>query len=188
MTPIFKGITKNHGLHITQMSGKRVLLVGGSEGLFRFSVPSRPDGQWDKERLIDHEVSDIFVSDLDDDDRHEIVTIEPFHGDQLVIYKEIGKGWQPVARKQLNFGHVVWTGRIGGRSCIVAGSRGGMKNLELLYLQEPALLSEGRAGLRTQLIDSGVGPTQVAVVHEKKRDLIFSANNAVGEVAMYELT
>ena len=63
-----------------------------------------------------------------------------------------------------------------------------MKNLELLYLQDAALLSEGRAGLRTQVIDSGVGPTQVAVVHEKKSDLIFSANNAVGEVAMYELT
>ena len=187
LTPIVEGITKNHGLHVTVMDGKEVLLVSGSEGLSRIRAPVNPEGRWEKTQLVGHEVSDMHVNDLDGDGQPEIVTIEPFHGDELVIYKELRNRWQPVAAEQLNFGHVVWTGKIHWKSCFIAGSRGGSKNLELLYLEKPALLSEGRAVLRAQVIDRGVGPTQVAVVHEDERALVFSSNHGVGEVVLSEL-
>jgi hypothetical protein len=187
LTPIVEGITKNHGLHVAIMDGKEVILVGGSEGLFRVEIPGEPDGSWKKSRLIDHEVSDMYVTDLDDDGRPEIVAIEPFHGDKLVIYKELRNQWQRVAEKQIHFGHVAWAGKINGKTCVVVGSRGGPKNLELLYLEKPSLLAEGRAVFQPVEIDRGVGPTQIAVVHEQEGDLVFSANHGAGEVVLYEL-
>ena len=97
LNPIVEEIAKNHGLHVTVMDEKEVILVGCDEGMFRVDIPVDPDGRWEKTRLIDHGVSDMYVTDLDDDDRPEIVTIEPFHGDELVIYKALRNQWQPVA-------------------------------------------------------------------------------------------
>ena len=65
---------------------------------------------------------------------------------------------------------------------VIDSSGGGGK--ELMWL-----CPEGR-NLRTINridIDKGVGPTQIAVIHKKEGDLIFSANHGVGEVAFYEI-
>ena len=40
-------------------------------------------------RIFDHEVSEFGFVDFDGDGVDEIVTIEPFHGENFVIYKMI---------------------------------------------------------------------------------------------------
>jgi len=181
--PILEGLHKNHGMHVTNIGGERVVLIGAKEGLFKIKVPENPRSSWQYKCLIDHEISDIYVSDVDEDGEVEIVTIEPFHGNELVIYKSSGGLWQPVYKTAIDFGHVVWGGEIPGKSGILVGNRGGEKALVRLYLEGYDLRTMDRLD-----IDKGVGPTQIAVIHEKGRDLIFSANHAVGEVALYEIS
>ena len=40
----------------------------------------------------------------------------------------------------------------------------------------------------TEVIEAGVGPSNVAVINEKDRDIIISANRELGEAALYFVT
>jgi hypothetical protein len=178
LDPVLKGINKNHGLCTTQMLGRPIVLACGAEGLFALWPPEQNDVSWTSERWLDHEISDLAVSDLDHDGREEIVTIEPFHGDRLCIYKKEETGWQKSLEETIAFGHALWAGLLLGRPMVVYGNRGGAKDLGLL---DPV------TGQR-QILDEDVGPAQVAVFSDSGRSLILSANHAIGEVALYELT
>jgi len=182
VTPILESVSKNHGMHVTTLAGRRVVMIAGSEGLFAVTVPRAPGARWQHERILDREISDVYVDDLDGDGEAEIGVIEPFHGDSLTICKRRNGGWQSLWQWPLEFGHVVWVGRILGKPGVLAGSRGGAK--ELVLLRPPC--GENTSPERI-VIDRGVGATQVAVMHEEGRELILSANHGAGEVALYEL-
>jgi len=183
LKPILKGISKNHGMHVTTLNKRQVVMISGKEGLFMLQVPENLSSRWECERLLEHEVSDVYSFDLDNDGISEIVTIEPFHGNSLVVYKNMSKKWQPVFETSMDFGHVVWAGRILGESAIIGGFRGGSKELFLLCPKAPDLKDFSR-----RTLDEGVGPTQIAVVHKQECDLILSANHGQNEVTLYRLT
>jgi hypothetical protein len=178
LEPILTGIGKNHGMHVTELQGRRVVLIAGQQGLFAIRLPAKEGDKFHSERLLDHEVSDVVAFDLDGDGQKELVTIEPFHGDRLCIYKNTPTGWRPGLAHRIAFGHALWAGTLRNRPAIVFGNRGGKKEL--------AILNPSTGGCR--VIDDGVGPAQVTVVHEPARDLILSANHGVGEVVLYEIT
>ena len=74
-----------------------------------------------------------FTADLDGDGTPEFVTIEPFHGDTLAVYRRDGQGKIAKAWSYpLAFGHVVWAGSVLGQRAILAGNRAGDKDLLLL--------------------------------------------------------
>ncbi len=183
LEPILRGISKNHGMHVTIMDNKAVVMVSGKEGLFMLQVPEKPDSQWQCEQLLEHEVSDVYSYDIDGDGVPEIMTIEPFHGNRLVIYKRMLKGWKPVFEIFIDFGHVVWTGKILGKPAILAGERRGSKKLFLLRPKTDDLRAMTR-----ETLDNDIGPTQIAVICQQKRNFIISANHGADEVALYELT
>jgi len=182
LQPILKGISKNHGMHITTLNKKKIVMISGTEGLFMIQTPESSNSDLHYRKLLGYEVSDVYSYDLDDNGTPEIVTIEPFHGNNLLVYKYISEKWQPVFRTSINFGHVVWTGKILGKPAIIAGSRGGSKGLFLFHPKTPDLRDFSR-----QILDKDIGPTQITVVHKQDCDLILSANHGKGEVALYEL-
>ena len=181
---ILDGITKNHGLHITKLDDRSVGLVSGQEGLFALEIPQAPGQVWQSKRLLDHEVSDICAADIDGDGETEIAAIEPFHGNTLVVYKARSTGVERLCEYPLDFGHVVWMGSILSAPAIVAGSRGGKKELVLLRLRS----SKAQLWLDPIILDRGVGATQIAVVSRPDGDFILSANHGANEVALYEIT
>lgn len=186
LRPVLEGIVKNHGMHVAQLDGRRVVLISGQEGLFQLEVPTGAGEEWNVRQLLNHEISDMYVADVDGDGVPELVTIEPFHGNMLRVYKReaTGSPWQAAAELPLDFGHVVWAGTLLGEPAILAGSRRGRKELSLIRMvRGPRRLQHVPVD-----IDTGVGPTQVAVVHRADRELIFSANHGRGEVTLYELT
>jgi hypothetical protein len=74
---------------------------------------------------------------------------------------------------------------------------GSARNVELLHgrpvskAQMFGLDQNGNLGLviiEPFRNDCGVGPTQVAVVHGKGREAIYSANHGTGQVVRYELS
>jgi hypothetical protein len=184
---IYEGITKNHGLYKCILDDDFVILTSGSEGLIKITIPQSESGLWRSECLINHEISDVAISDLDNDGYPEIITIEPFHGNQLVVYKKNQNRWERIAEKEINFGHVVWAGRIMGTNSIIVGSRGGRKELEILQLVNENNRFNKKNAFKSITIDDGVGAAQITVFTQNNRDYILSANHGANEVALYEL-
>ncbi|MFH0965376.1 MAG: hypothetical protein V2A58_15355 [Planctomycetota bacterium] len=179
---VLTGITRNHGMQVTALADEGVVLVSGDEGLFSLGIPRDPGGEWRSRKLIGRPISDMAAADLNADGQTEIVTIEPFHGDRLVVWKRKGEDWQVLHEAPLDFGHVVWAGTLLGGPAILAGSRGGDRGLVML-----AVTSTDPFSVKRTLLDGGIGPTQVAVIRQGSTDLIVSANHGVGEVALYKL-
>lgn len=182
LTPVLEGISKNHGMHVTKALGEQAVLISGQEGLFSIHVPNSPDKSWKSERLLSHEISDMYVGDIDGDGQPEIITIESFHGNTLAVYKQFDLKWKKVCEAQMDFGHVVWTGKLFGKPAILAGNRGGEKELVVLRFG-----TRRRNMLESIVLDQGVGPTQAVVINKHDGDLIISANHGIGEVALYEV-
>jgi hypothetical protein len=181
---VITGIAKNHGMHKTSVDGRPAVFVSGQEGVFCLKAPEAGSRVWRSERVLDREVSDMWMYDIDGDGRAELLTIESFHGNVMSIYKLAGATWTPVFSKSIDFGHVVFGGQIAGRAGIVVGSRGGRKDLEMLF----PTFQNGRLRMDQVVLDGGVGAAQIAVVGRGTQTLVLSANHATGEVALYALS
>jgi len=179
---VFEGISRNHGMTVAPWQGRQTLFVSGQEGMFALR-PGQRFSQWEINHLLRHDVSDMSVFDLDGDGREEIVTIEPFHGNKAVIYRNPGSVLTKELEFEMSFGHVVWTGIIRGRRALILGNRSGPKDLRILFFR-----GDGTLNHETMTLDEGGGPANISVVQGADKDLILAANHVKGEVALYEIT
>nr|MDA3948988.1 hypothetical protein [Spirochaeta sp.] len=191
LRPVLTEIHKNHGLIVDRGH----LYITGAEGTYRAALPRTNDDPWNFQHIWHQEISELQFIDLDGDGAEELVTIEPFHGDRLVIYKVTAEDTVPTTgttpsgglpptvpaqtpvlhlhkwlEKRIDFGHGLWTGLLGGVPSILLGNRAGHKNLELIRVSTTADRStpgaHGTADrLITHTIAEGTGTAQVAVIH-----------------------
>lgn len=92
LRPILVELHKNHGLTTVHADDEEWLYISGTEGTFRAQFPATNESLWEFQRMFDHEISELFFIDLDNDGVDELVTIEPFHGDRLAVYRVGRKG------------------------------------------------------------------------------------------------
>lgn len=203
--PILEGIHKNHGLLQTRYRGRRSLLVAGSEGLFVIDVESA-GGDWSARRVFDYEVSEMALCDLDGDGADELVTIEPFHGNRLRVYRDrtrsgagsgaassVHDGWESAWEAPLDFGHCLATGRIAGRPGILVSNRAGSRDL-MLY-RFPGSVAGGPADGGSPrfpeperiVVDAGAGSANMVAFSSGRDELIFATNQAAGELVVYTI-
>lgn len=178
---IDKGITRNHGMIKNLVDGKEILCVSGEQGVF-FLEPGRAR-QWKVNKLFDKEVSEVNFLDLDGDGRSEMVTIEPFHGNTINVYKRSGSKWQLRFSDSLSFGHGLGSGMYHGNPVFVVGNRSESMALEVFSVND---LSRGQ--LKRKLLEAEAGPTQTQVFSFQGEDYILSANQKKHEVALYSGT
>lgn len=182
--PILEGISRNHGLHHTVLDGRETLLVGGAQGLIALLVPSEEGEPWERHTILPREVSEVYAADLDEDGQMELVTIEPFHGNQLSVYKRSGDridgSWHRLFEADLSLGHGLWAGNLAGEPAVMAGSRSGDMDLSVFSIQSLVPFVAQRS-----VIERGAGPTQLLVLQENGQEHIFSVNQSLSEVAMY---
>ena len=50
--------------------------------------PEKENGEWKTEFILEGQIGEIATADLDGDGIEEIMTIEPFHGNRIQIYKK----------------------------------------------------------------------------------------------------
>ena len=172
-----KKLFRNHGMCRIKMHGTEVLCISGAEGIFAI----QPDTDaWQLVPIIQREVSEMSFMDLDGDGIDELVTIEPFHGETLCIYKHDGKDWHLRYSDSLSFGHGLSTGFFMGKPRVVVGNRAGSLALEMFSVDN---LDQG--ALKREVIESEAGPTQTQVFKAGKKEYILSANQRKHEVAIY---
>ncbi|KFX56711.1 hypothetical protein FDC50_01350 [Clostridium botulinum] len=182
---IKEGLTKNHGYCRTTWDGKMAGIVTSEEGAFVVTPPQNEGEEWRVEQIMNRPISDIAVVDIDEDGEDELITIEDFHGSNFLINKKIDGEYKEIYKypKEMDFGHVVWGGKLRGIPSIIGGYRRVEKELFVIQCEDKENLK-----FKTQVIEAGVGPSNVAVVHEKNRDIIISANRELGEAALYFVT
>jgi hypothetical protein len=177
LRPILSDLHKNHGFLLAPFEGRGSLLIGAAEGLFVVDVDA-VEG-WPSRQVLAKEVSEMAMFDLDGDGADELVTIEPFHGNVLRAYRPSAKGWSPFWESELAFGHCVLAGIFDGRRSIIVSNRADSRDLILFQFDE------GASSPRRIVVDEGPGAANMLVLSVHGRDMLFSANQAEGEIAVY---
>lgn len=180
---IYCGLTKNHGLYIFENSH---VYITAEEGILLFDFSEFVFGCTCEPKIISTiPTGDIMVSDIDNDGLFEFCCIEPFHGNILSLYKYQKEGnVKKLFSIDIDFGHVCWLGKIYLNPAIIVGNRGGNKSLDM-YICEGDI--GDIAAWKKNVLDSGVGPTQITVYKDNGKVNVLSANHGLGEVAVYEL-
>lgn len=176
---LVKKLFRNHGMLKAKMNGKDTIFVSGAEGIYYFDFE---DGNFVPKQYFDHEVSEFGIIDIDGDGKKELVTIEPFHGNTLNVYKFDDNKWELKYQDELWFGHGLSCGMFNGEAIIVVGNRRGPLTLCLYKAKDIA-----KGVFNKEVLEEEAGPTQTQVFSDKGVDYILSANQLKKEVAIYYL-
>lgn len=176
---IDNSVFRNHGMSRAMINGQETVCISGAEGIFYLE---QYGDDWRLQPLFDKEVSEMSFIDLDGDGVDELVTIEPFHGDSLNIYKKTGDGWEKIYTDSLSFGHGLSSGIFQGNPIIIAGNRADSLAMVAYRVKD---LSSGK--VESQIVEEGTGPTQTQVFRAGSTDYILSSNQKKNEVALYYL-
>ncbi len=168
---------RNHGMTKIILDGAQAICVSGAEGIF---AVQRKQKNWQIDPVFHREVSEMCFIDLDGDGVDELVTIEPFHGDSICIYKREAKQWNLLFSDSLSFGHGLSAGYFQGIPVVVAGNRSGSFALEMFTANNLA-----KGIVEKSVIETEAGPTQTQVFTYGSVDYILSANQRKNEVAIY---
>lgn len=194
------GLFRNHGYARSAWNGRTAGLITSDEGAFAFVPPRTVAGEWAIERFMDWQISDIAACDIDGDGEPEYATIEPWHGQYFRIYKKIDGRFRKIWEhpEVSEFYHVVTGATLRGRQVFIGGCRRGTQQLFYVQSATPSMdtavaqhtasphgTTPPAAALEAVIIDSGVGPSNIAVINEPGRDIIVSANREKGEAALY---
>lgn len=186
LEPVLEKLHKNHGMFKGQLDGNEIFIITGTEAAYLYDLREENSDLWAPRTLFDYEISEICTVDLDGDGRDELVTIEPFHGNLLRVYKRGGKsgageGFEVIAEEALAFGHGLWCGAFNGAPSILVGNRRGDYTLKLFRA------TDGDASrLAETVIDRDSGPANIAVVPRPGGDIVFTTNQNSKEIALYE--
>lgn len=174
------GYFRNHGYSRAVYNGNEVGYFSSDQGVIRITPPY--DGKWRVEKVLDGNISEIAFNDLDNDGIDEMITIEPFHGDVIKIYKYINGKYLEVYKydKKIEFAHALVADNILGVKSFVCGVR--RMNAELFIIQHI------NGEYKTIEVDKNVGPANLSVIHNPEADYIVAANHTISEAALYKIT
>ena len=177
------GLYRNHG-YCGDVNEKGIPCgyFGSDEGIYKVEPPTNGETKWKIDKILNGTIGEIAIIDIDGDNEKEIMTIEPFHGNEIHIYKSIKDKWERVYtyENEIEFAHSLTSGTLRGVPSFIAGVR--RKDAELFCVQ----YNNGK--FITNVIDKGVGPANLFLVNQKHRDLILSANHTANEAAIYVIT
>ncbi|RLV41245.1 hypothetical protein DIX44_09095 [Streptococcus iniae] len=172
-------LTKNHGYYAQHDKGYS--LITAVEGVVKLTYPDFSDsGDWTLECLFNEETSDIVCLDINQDGQAENIIIQGFHGDRLRLLSQDFTQELYSYPSPTPFGHALWAGNLMGQAVFVFGFRAGKAQLRLFYAHQ--------GHIESVLIDEMSGASNTLAFEKDGKSYLFSANNARGEVALYQLS
>ena len=174
-------ITMNHGYRSVKEHG--FSLITGKEGIFKLAYPKADerDSEWKVTKIFSQETSDIAYTDINGDGEDEYLIIQGFHGDELKLYDYSFKTNFYTYSQKTPFGHAIWGGKLMGEPHFIFGYRSGSGNLFSLLMTPEGKIVE-------QMIERHVGPSNILIFNKDGKQFLASANHAVNEFAVYEIT
>lgn len=177
VTKLSTGYFRNHGLTKHYEDGRYVVYLSSDQGVIRV-IPPYKNSEWRIEKVMDIPVSEIAIGDIDGDGIDEIITIEPFHGDVIRIFKKFADEYEPIYTydNKTDFGHTLVFCTLQGKPMFLAGVR--RLDCELVSFTWDN-------GIVKNIIDLGGGPANLDVVEGDKYDLILAANHTENKAVVY---
>lgn len=181
LTELKGDMLKNHGYCRSEHNGLMTGLVSCDAGVFRFTPPAAGESNWTVEELISDAASDAVDLDLDGCGTPELLTLSPFHGDTLRVYKQINGAYRQVWEygKKLEFCHAICRGKFGAHTAAIIGHRKGDRDLLAVYFDAGAY--------RVDILDHDVGPANVLFAEVDGRSIVLAANRETSQVVYYTL-
>ena len=181
LTVLKDNLCKNHGYSRDSYKGIETAVITSEEGVFRFTPPEHPDGEWTVEKHLDEPTSDALFLDLDGDGEKEMLTLSPFHGDTLKVFKQMGASFKKVFEyeKKLPFIHAICPAQFNGREIAIVGYRRAERDLLAVYYD--------KGGYKVEILDHDVGPANARAAVIDGKTVVVSANREISEVAYYTL-
>ncbi|MEG0165620.1 hypothetical protein [Anaerorhabdus sp.] len=182
LTRIVDNCYKNHGYSRGEFNGSICGYFASEQGVLRVTPPSELGGQWTTEKIMDGHISEIAFVDINNDGIDEMMTIEPFHGNSIKIYKLVNGKYEcdfeyPTA---IDFAHTLVGAKFCGKNSFLAGVR--RVNAELFVVQ---YINDE---YEITIVENGVGPANIQVVNRENDDIIIAANHTKNEAAIYVAT
>ena len=179
---IREGLLKNHGYSRNEKDGVPVSIVTSEEGVFRFTPPASPEEEWTVETLLEEPTSDALLLDFDGDGEKEMLTLSPFHGDTLKVFKKIDGEYRKVFEyeKKIEFAHAICAAEMKGKPFAVIGYRKGDRDLLAVKYEDGDYCVE--------ILDHDVGPANALSFQLDGTTRVLSANREINEVAYYILS
>lgn len=168
---------RNHGYYQFEGCG----YFTSDQGIVKVT-PNNENFDWKVEKILDGMIGEVAFCDVDNDGVAELMTIEPFHGNKMKIYKKEDDEYKEVFEYpyEVDFAHTLVGNTLNGINCFVGGVR--RVNCELFVIT----YEEGE--YKVTLVDEGAGPSNLMVGHLKDKDFIISANHTRNESAVYFVT
>lgn len=181
-----------HGIHVLDWDGdgKDEILTASFAGIHRYS--RGPDGSWKRTAMTAGDpapwpkcgASDVTVGQLNGE--RFLASIEPWHGNQVVVYRRDGSRWvRHIIDDSYADGHTVVTADLNGdgRDEIIGGCRQGPRSVYIYYAGDSA--AEWR---RTTLDDGGIAAASCAVadLNGDGRPDIACIGSATANLKWYE--
>lgn len=181
LTVLKDNMLKNHGYYRVVEDGKASGLVCSDNGVFRFWPPEKETAPWRIEQLLDVPASDGTMIDLDGDGKMELLTLSPFHGDEISIYKITNGKWEKIYQypEKAEFLHAIWSGEMGGKQTVIVGHRKGARRLMAFTWDEE------KQSYVFKTLDDDCGPANVYGYKDYYKDVLIAANRETNEIAMY---
>jgi len=159
-------VKRLHFMHILDLDGdgRLDIVVACKQGIFWYE-PGDERGTFNRHQISDSGGGNIFVVDIDGDGINEVVSLEPWHGNELVIYKAFGDlksgTWEKnTIDETFSNAHAVCCADMNGdgKIEIVAGYRG--EGTSLYYYEQEDLKANR---WRKHLIDDDMGITGIVI-------------------------
>ena len=181
LTLLVDGCYRNHGYCRGTYEGRVCGYFSSDQGVLRVMPPDSPGGEWRVEKILEGQVGEIAFADIDGDGLEEMMTIEPFHGNSMKIYKLKEGRYECdfVYPTEVDFAHTLVGAQLNGKPCFVGGVR--RVNAELFVIR----FRNGNYEVIS--VEDGVGPANAAVIHKEGSDYILSANHTKNEAAIYKV-
>lgn len=180
LTCIKDGLLKNHGYCRCKNADGGYGLISADNGIFRVTPPDSPEDHWRIEQLTKEPASDVAAVDFDGDGEAELITIAPFHGEEIKIYHMEGQTYRETYRyeRPAEFGHAIWAGTIYDKPAAVIGYRKGKREI-LAFTYEN--------GYHADVLETDAGSANVMRYQRDGVECMVSANREINEIAFYEI-
>ena len=179
LTVLKEGLGHNHGYTRYVEAGVISGIVSCDQGVYRVT----PGREWTVEQLTEQPASDAVLLDLDGDGQPELLTISPFHGDTVEIWRKENGVFRPVWEypEKLPFLHAIYGGTPYDRPTVYAGNREG----DLLLLG--FFYDSGTKQFTYEQVDRGAGPANVMLFERDGHPALLAANRETDEIAIYDI-